>query len=326
MLAAYTACGEPTKLLELYLSAASRGAVKAASLPAEASWPSAVYQRQDWRASNFSMDDFLPEIDVSACIKPLGSRIIALWAAAVSGQNLLLSGKCSQQLALLTPMLAAFPARNAHGYDCVFPFLSAAACSAVASGATPASLSAGTAAQDTAAAADASSGTAELQGAAAVTKGRVLAVEDPQHAAALGSRRSWWDVAVDVDSGAVAVAKGGSPWGTGGGSTDFPSPLHKAVWDFVQAGLESAGDPPLQAFAKVWRDAGDRFIVAPLRKLTQAHGGALTRAALNQPSLAPAAQAFLWEAAHSLVADGVEGVALATEEGGEGGGSAAAEK
>ena len=308
MMASYIACGEPTKILELFLSAMSRGVVKTGSLP-DANWPTELLNKEDWRVSSFKAPAALPEIDFMQATKPLGCRIIALWAAAVAGQSVVISGKCAPQLAMLTPLLAGFPVRNMHGYDGVFPCFSPAAGAAVAAGATPASV-AGEASQGP------ETGLADLHSAAQHSTGRVVATTNPQTASALLSRQSWWDTAIDADTGAV-TGKGGVVWGSRGGAVDFPSPLHKAVWDFVQADLAAVGElPPKDALWKaagIWQAAGDRFVLTPLRKLTEAHSGQLTRAALNQPSLAPAAQEFLWQAAHVLQGGGVEGVSLATE-------------
>jgi len=302
MLASYIACGEPTKLLELFLSATSRGVVKSSSLP-ESAWPTHILPREDWRASTFDQKQFLPVIDVATCVKPLGHSLVMLWAAACAGQSVVISGKAAAHLALLTPLLAGFPTRNAHAYDAIFPCLSTSATAAVAAGATPTSVGQ-----------DGDNAQAELRSAVSNSKGRVIAVADDKQAAAMLSRRSWWHLAVDSDTGVISTSQGG---GAGGATSDFSSPLHKAVWEFVQADIAAlaALEPQeaLWALATTWQAAGERFLVAPLRKLTQANGGQLTRATLNQPSLAPAAQEFLWQAAHMLTADGVEGVSLAAD-------------
>jgi hypothetical protein len=263
-----------------------------------------VHPKAEWRVTNWSNEDFLVTSNPFDICASLGSRIVALWAAAVSGQNVLISGKGAGQLAMLVPLLAGFPTWSVCSYQQVFPHFSAAACRAVSDGATPSALSAQYGVGPL----------AELEAAAAVSRGRVLAVESAQGATAWLGRRAWWQVAVQADGPSTAPSEGPG-WGEGGGA-NFPSPLHEAVWNFVSSALASAAQasPPgpgaLSAFGQVWQQANAKFLQGPLKKLSAVSEGGLTRDSLDQPSLAPAAQSFLWDAAGVLASAGVDGVTL----------------
>ena len=328
-LAAFAACGEPTKLLELFLSAFSRGALKEAALPAGVSPAHLPPAGGAWRADAFDPRSFLHGSHPHELTQPFGPRLIAIWSAAISGRPILVSGGASARASLLIPLLAGFPTLSKHAYSRVFPALSSSAATAVSKGATPTTVAGADPATLT-------RGQRELLAPSAVKTGLVLGCGGGSDAAAWSSRREWWKCAAHLDTGVVVPAEGEVAWGLGsaavgggagataeGGSGDtFPSPLHAAVWRAVSEGLTSLspddGPATLWAFAKIWQGVNSTYILKPLAKVAEGGGGVLSRGALSNPDLGlpPSSANFLWEAAVALAAEGtapfaVEGVSTA---------------
>ena len=288
-LTAYLATGEPTKLLELYLSAYSRGAVKESE-----------HVSSPWRADGSGPRDFLGPLAGAQALVALGPRLIALWSAAVTNRSVLVSGEGAGAAVLLLPLMGGYPTYHPAAYSKVFPATSPAAAVAVGKGAVPSML----------AGVDPFKlrpGEGELLAPAAAGTGRVVGVPGGSSGDAWASRREWWDAAVHLDSGSVSPYVGDAGWGVGGDPV-FPSPLHEAVWGAVEAGLPAAlsasGSDAVWAFARVWQGVLAKFVVGPLTKV--AGSVPLTKAGLAAPGLAlpPATQSFLWDAAVALAAGG----------------------